>query len=200
MYLFCGHRDEVLYVGKATNLRQRVRSYFGQEDRRRIGPMLREAQSVRHHCLPDPLSAEVVEARLIARLLPRYNRAGTRADRYCYVRLDVDSAWPRLAIVKDAGAHRAAPRAAAVAHDGRRWSSRRCRPPSRCGAARSASAARHQPPPDATPCAAAQLGVAACPCAGLADRRALRRRRRRSPSTAIEGRPERRRRAAHRRG
>ena len=68
VYLFCGHRDEVLYVGKATNLRQRVRSYFGREDRRRIGPMLREAQSVRHHRLPDPLSAEVVEARLIARL------------------------------------------------------------------------------------------------------------------------------------
>ena len=118
VYLFCGHRDEVLYVGKATNLRQRVRSYFGREDRRRIGPMLREAQSVRHHLLPDPLSAEVVEARLIARLQPRYNRAGTHADRYCYVRLDVDSAWPRLAIVKDAAPHRAAPRPAAVADDG----------------------------------------------------------------------------------
>ena len=104
VYMFCGHRDEVLYVGKATNLRQRVRSYFGQEDRRRIGPMLREAQSVRHLPLPDPLSAEVVEARLIARLKPRYNRAGTRVDRYCYIRLDVDSAWPRLAIVKDASA------------------------------------------------------------------------------------------------
>src|SRR6188472_2540581 len=104
VYMFCGHRDEVLYVGKATNLRQRVRSYFGQEDRRRIGPMLREVQSVRHLPLPDPLSAEVVEARLIARLKPRYNRAGTRVDRYCYIRLDVDSAWPRLAIVKDASA------------------------------------------------------------------------------------------------
>ncbi len=77
VYLFCGHRDEVLYVGKATNLRQRVRSYFGRDDRRRIGPMLREVQAVRHHRLPDPLSAEVVEARLISRLLPRYNRAGT---------------------------------------------------------------------------------------------------------------------------
>jgi DNA polymerase-3 subunit epsilon len=101
VYMFCGHRDEVLYVGKATNLRQRVRSYFGQEDRRKIGPMLRETQAVRHLCLPDPLSAEVIEARLIARMKPRYNRAGTKADRYCYIRLDVDSAWPRLAIVKD---------------------------------------------------------------------------------------------------
>ncbi len=190
VYLFCGHRDEVLYVGKATNLRQRVRSYFGQEDRRRIGPMLREAQSVRHHCLPDALSAEVVEARLIARLLPRYNRAGTRADRYCYVRLDVDSAWPRLAIVKDAAALRRCTSVRCRRARWPRWSSRRCRPPCRCGAARCASAGRHQPPPDATPCAAAQMGVAACPCAGLADRRALRRRRRRSPSRRSTGRPD----------
>ena len=104
VYMFCGHRDEVLYVGKATNLRQRVRSYFGREDRRRIGPMLREMQRVRHLELADPLSAEIVESRLIARMLPRYNRAGTRSDKYCYVRLDVDSAWPRLAVVKEPSA------------------------------------------------------------------------------------------------
>jgi DNA polymerase-3 subunit epsilon len=169
VYLFCGHRDEVLYVGKATNLRQRVRSYFGQEDRRRIGPMLREAQSVRHHCLPDPLSAEVVEARLIARLLPRYNRAGTRADKYCYVRLDTDSAWPRLAIVRDPGAgglHLGplpSRTMAGLVVDALQTALplRRCS--TRLGK-------RHVAAPDATPCASAQLGVAQCPCAGAADR------------------------------
>ena len=67
-------------------------------------------------------------------------------------------------------AHRAAPRPAAVADDGRRSSSRRCRRRSRCAAARCGSAAATRRRPDATPCAAAQLGVAACPCAGLADR------------------------------
>ena len=181
VYLFCGHRDEVLYVGKATNLRQRVRSYFGQEDRRRIGPMLREAQSVRHHCLPDPLSAEVVEARLIARLRPRYNRAGTRADRYCYVRLDVDSAWPRLAIVKDAGRTglHLGPLPSRTMATLVVEALQAALPLRRCSVRLGRS---HQPPPDASPCAAAQMGVAACPCAGLADRRALRRRRRRSPS------------------
>jgi len=104
VYMFRGHRDEILYVGKATNLRQRVRSYFGSDDRRKIGPMLRETQSVAHLDLPDALTAEVIESRMISRLLPRYNRAGTRADKYCYVKLDVDSAWPRLSVVKNPSA------------------------------------------------------------------------------------------------
>ena len=102
--MFRGQRDEMLYVGKATNLRQRVRSYFGSDDRRKIGPMLRETQSVSHLDLPDALTAEVIESRLISSLLPRYNRAGTRADKYCYVKLDVDSAWPRLSVVKNPSA------------------------------------------------------------------------------------------------
>jgi len=170
VYLFCGHRDEVLYVGKATNLRQRVRSYFGRDDRRRIGPMLREAQAVRHHCLPDPLSAEVIEARLIARLKPRYNRAGTRADRYCYVRLDVDSAWPRLAIVKNpspSGVHLGPLPSRAMA--GLVVDALQSALPLRRCSVRIGR--QHIPAPDATPCAPVQLGVAACPCAGLADRR-----------------------------
>jgi DNA polymerase-3 subunit epsilon len=169
VYLFCGHRGEVLYVGKASNLRQRVRSYFGGEERRRIGPMLREAQAVRHHCLPDALTAEVVEARLIARLKPRYNRAGTRSDRYCYVRLDVDAAWPRLAIVRDparTGVH-LGPLPSRTMATLVVEALQAALPLRRCSVRLGRN---HQPPPGATPCAAAQLGVAACPCAGVADR------------------------------
>ena len=168
VYMFRGADEKVLYVGKASNLRQRVRSYFGSDDRRKIGPMLREAQSVRHIELPDSLSAEVVEHRLIATFLPRYNRAGTRADKYCYVRLDIDSAWPRLAIVKNpsrSGLHlgplpsRTAARLVVEAMQSvvplRRCSARLGR--------------HHEPAPGAAECTAAQLGVAMCPCAGTAS-------------------------------
>jgi DNA polymerase III subunit epsilon len=48
VYLFTGPRNEVLYVGKATNLRQRVRSYFSGDERRKIGGLLRETQGLRH--------------------------------------------------------------------------------------------------------------------------------------------------------
>lgn len=169
VYLFCGHRDDVLYVGKATNLRQRVRSYFGRDDRRRIAPMLREMQRIRHVELADALTAEVVESRLIARLLPRYNRAGTRADKYCYVRLDEDAAWPRLSVVREpstTGAHLGPlPSRAMAALVVEALQSvlplRRCS--TRLGAT-------YVPPVDAVPCAPAQLGVSQCPCAGAADR------------------------------
>jgi len=171
VYLFCGHRDEVLYVGKATNLRQRVRSYFGREDRRRIGPMLREMQRVRHLELADPLSAEIVESRLIARMLPRYNRVGTRTDKYCYVRLDVGATWPRLAVVKEpsaSGLH-LGPLSSRSTANLVVEAIQSVVPLRRCS---TRLGTRHVPAPDATPCSAAQLGVSHCPCAGQADRSA----------------------------
>ncbi|MDX2380862.1 MAG: DEDD exonuclease domain-containing protein [Acidimicrobiia bacterium] len=165
VYLFRGDRDEVLYVGKATNLRQRVRSYFGSDDRRKVGAMLRETQAIDHMPLPDPLTAEIIEQRLIARLLPRYNRKGTRVDKYCYVRLDTDTAWPRLSIVKrpsKTGEHLGplpSRRMAQQVVDALQtaFPLRRCS--TRLGRA-------YRPRPDAAPCSAAQIGVAHCPCAG----------------------------------
>lgn len=168
VYMFCGHRDEVLYVGKATNLRQRVRSYFGREDRRHIGPMLREMQQIRHLELPDPLSAEVVESRLISRMLPRYNKTGTRADKYCYVRLD-DTIWPRLAVVKEpspSGLHLGPLPSRAMANLVVE-ALQSVLPLRRCSTTLGKS---HQPVEGAAPCGYAQLGVAQCPCAGAADR------------------------------
>ncbi len=168
VYMFRGLGDEVLYVGKATNLRQRVRSYFGSDDRRKIGPMLRETHAVSHVELPDPLSAEVIEGRLIARLLPRYNRSGTRADRYCYVRFDVDAAWPRLTVVSKPNAtdlHLGPLPSRTMANmvvDALHGATplRRCS--ARLGRGFVADAS-------ATPCSPAQLGVAMCPCTGRAD-------------------------------
>lgn len=168
VYLFRGHADEVLYVGKATNLRQRVRSYFGSEDRRRIGPMLREMQSIRTIELADPLTAAIVETRLIARLLPRYNRVGTRVDRYRYVRLDVDQPWPRLSIVTSPspGGRHLGPLTSRSAANLVVEAIQAVLPLRRCSTRLGRS---YRPPPDAVPCASAQLGVTQCPCAGRVD-------------------------------
>ena len=168
VYQFHGHLDEVLYVGKATNLRQRVRSYFGSDDRRKIGPMLRETQRVSYTVTHDALTAEVLELRLLHALSPRYNRAGTTWRRYCYVRLTTDEAWPRLSIVAEPGvtgmhlgplASRAT--AAAVIE-----AIQSAIPLRRCATRLGRT---HTPKHGVTSCSAAQLGVAMCPCAGDAE-------------------------------
>jgi DNA polymerase-3 subunit epsilon len=110
----------------------------------------------------------VIESRLIARLLPRYNRAGTRVDRYCYVRLDVDTPWPRLSVVKNpstTGLH-LGPLPSRTMANLVIEAIQSAVPLRRC----SARLGRNfTPAADATACSAAQLGVAQCPCAGTAD-------------------------------
>jgi DNA polymerase III subunit epsilon len=108
VYLFGGAADDVLYVGKATNLRSRVRSYFSGDDRRKVGALLRQTQRIDHLACAHPLEAEVREIRLLQTLTPRYNRQAVDPGRYRYVRLSSGPS-PRLVVTRTAdsaaGAH-----------------------------------------------------------------------------------------------
>jgi DNA polymerase-3 subunit epsilon len=168
VYLFRDRGGRPLYVGKATNLRSRVRSYFSSDDRRKIGPMLRETHTIDHIVCRSTLEAAVLESRLIATHLPRYNRQGTGRSRYVYVKLTENEAFPRLSVVRvpraDGGLYLgplSSTRVAQLIIDAVEGVTalRRCRAPVREGCTvRSA------------PCAAAQLGVSLCPCAGGVSR------------------------------
>jgi len=71
--------DDVLYVGKAKNLRQRLRSYrVANPDRmrRRHLRLLREVTRIDFDLCSNESAALVREARLLRRLRPRFNRAG----------------------------------------------------------------------------------------------------------------------------
>jgi DNA polymerase-3 subunit epsilon len=169
VYLMTDAIGEVTYVGKATNLRQRVRSYFGGDERRTVGPMLRDLHRVGHIPTADTFEAEILEQRLIAGLAPRYNRAGRRRRRPVHVRLDTGQEWPRLSVVADPdgpgvhlgplGGRRIAEQVVEALHDA--FPIRRCT--TRIGP-------RFVPEPDRPACTPAQLGVAPCPCTGSADR------------------------------
>jgi DNA polymerase III subunit epsilon len=97
-----GGPGEVLYVGKAKDIRSRVRSYFYGDDRKRIEAMLAETGHVEAHPCGTELEALVLEARLIRRHAPRYNRRGKAWRRYAYLKLDLGEAWPRLKVVRRA--------------------------------------------------------------------------------------------------
>jgi DNA polymerase-3 subunit epsilon len=107
VYVFSDGQGRPLYVGRATDLRTRVRSLFASNDGRTIGPLLRTAHRLDHVVCASTLEAGVLEARLLAHLTPRYNRHGTRWRSYRYVKL-TGGRVPRLAVVRSPrpdGAH-----------------------------------------------------------------------------------------------
>ncbi|HUZ44717.1 MAG TPA: DEDD exonuclease domain-containing protein [Acidimicrobiales bacterium] len=101
-YLFKDASGHVLYVGRAANLRQRVRSYFSTDERRKIGGLLRQTAAIDHIETEGTLEAVALEARLIRHLKPRFNRQAKGWERYAYVRLTLDERFPRLSVVKQA--------------------------------------------------------------------------------------------------
>jgi DNA polymerase III subunit epsilon len=96
VYRFLGASGNTLYVGKAADIRARVRSYFYGDPRRKIRDLLRETQSVAFECHRSMLEAEVAEARAIAREVPPYNRTGKRAASW-YLRVALSARSPKLA-------------------------------------------------------------------------------------------------------
>ncbi len=173
VYLFAGPNGRILYIGKATNLRQRVRSYFStSETRRKVGTLLRQVTAIHHIPTPDVLTANILELRLIQRMSPQYNRTGTTTDKYCYVRLTVDEEWPRLVVVKNPATSRAV-NDVYIGPLSSRSTARQVIeaiesvvPLRRCTVR---LGRRYVPQQDAPVCSAAQLGVALCPCSGTAD-------------------------------
>ncbi len=77
VYFFRGTRKKILYIGKATSLRDRVRSYFGADLRETRGPLVvkmrGEAKTVDFVQTDSVLEALILEANLIKKHKPRYN-------------------------------------------------------------------------------------------------------------------------------
>ncbi len=162
VYIFKDRNDMPIYVGKAKNLRTRVRQYFYGDKRRTIANLMRELDSVDHQKCDTVLEAEVTELRLIHAHRPRYNRKSRPPKTSHFVKV-TDEAFPRLSVVRTLrddgleylGPFRSKKSADLVMHA--IWDAfpiRRCRnrPGSRSGK-----------------CAAAQLGVSHCPCDGTLD-------------------------------
>jgi DNA polymerase-3 subunit epsilon len=98
VYRFLNALGETIYVGKATDLRSRVRSYFVSDERRSIPSLLAEVASVTTMACATELDARAIEARLIELHRPRYNRRGYRRRAPAYVCLDESVRHPRFKV------------------------------------------------------------------------------------------------------
>ncbi|HEX4527598.1 MAG TPA: exonuclease domain-containing protein [Gaiellaceae bacterium] len=92
VYLFRDKHDQVLYVGRARDLRARLRSYF-RSDRQRpaVEAALAALERVEWRVLGSELEAALEELRLIRELRPPANARSVRPDRYLYLRRRGDS-------------------------------------------------------------------------------------------------------------
>lgn len=159
VYIFKDRHGTPIYVGKASNLRTRVRQYFYGDKRRSISNLMKELESIEHQVCETVLEAEVTELRLIHTHRPRHNRKSRPPKNSHFVKL-TDERFPRLSVVRTVGgkglaylgpfrSKRTADLVVAAIWDAVPIRRCRTRPASRQGK-----------------CAPAQLGVAMCPCDG----------------------------------
>jgi excinuclease ABC subunit C len=103
VYFFMGSRKKILYIGKATSLRNRVRSYFAPDlrDKRSelIEKMVAEAKSVETTVTDSVLEALILETNLIRTHKPHYNTRSKDDKSYNHLVITNDE-WPRVLVVR----------------------------------------------------------------------------------------------------
>ncbi len=101
IYLYYNQEKELIYVGKATSLRSRVRSYFrGQRTPRPIEEMLHEVVTIDWRETNSVLEAVIVESLYIKKFLPRYNVLGKDDKSWNYIVISKD-AYPQVQTIRE---------------------------------------------------------------------------------------------------
>ena len=102
VYLMHGPRDEVIYVGKAVNLRNRVRQYF-QSSRGKSAKILRMVSLIHRFeyvVVDSELEALVLENNLIKEYKPKYNTLLKDDKTYPYIKVSMGESFPRIMSVR----------------------------------------------------------------------------------------------------
>jgi excinuclease ABC subunit C len=102
VYLMKSGAGELIYIGKAVNLRSRVRSYFSDshEDRAQIPLMMTQLDAIDWIATATESEALILEANLIRRHRPRYNIDLRDDKHFPYIKVTVREPFPRLRIVR----------------------------------------------------------------------------------------------------
>jgi excinuclease ABC subunit C len=104
VYIFRNRAGEILYVGKAKILRNRVRSYFqpAAQHSPRIARMVPEIADFEIIVVDSELEALILESNLIKRERPPFNVVLRDDKHFPYLRLSVKDDYPRVALVRRA--------------------------------------------------------------------------------------------------
>jgi excinuclease ABC subunit C len=110
-YLYKNAEGEVIYVGKAKNLRSRVRSYFlaASQMNQKTGSLMREAVDLEYITVANEREALALENNLIKQRKPRFNILLRDDKTYPYIKLTMNDRYPKVFVTrrlrKDGGAY-----------------------------------------------------------------------------------------------
>ncbi len=102
-YLYKNAEGEVIYVGKAKNLRSRVRSYFleaNQRNNQKTGSLMREAVDVDYITVANEREALALENNLIKQRKPRFNILLRDDKTYPYIKLTLTDRHPKVFVTR----------------------------------------------------------------------------------------------------
>lgn len=106
VYFFIGQNNKILYIGKATSLRNRVKSYFGEDivEKRSllIAQMVEKTKKVEYRKTDSVLEALILEASLIKIHKPKYNSIQKDDKSFNYVVFTKEK-YPRILIIREKG-------------------------------------------------------------------------------------------------
>ncbi len=101
-YLMKSKAGKVIYVGKAVNLRSRVRSYFhdSSSQQPKIAELVREVSDIEWIIVGSELEALILEMNLIKRYRPKYNVRLKDDKRYPYIRVHWAGPFPKVTVTR----------------------------------------------------------------------------------------------------
>ncbi len=103
VYIMLDDRGEVIYVGKAKKLKNRVSSYFHGEHLPKVAAMVEKVADFQVIVAGSEFEALVLENSLIKRHQPHYNILLKDDKGYPFIRMDLREAYPRMEIASRAG-------------------------------------------------------------------------------------------------
>lgn len=107
VYLMKDKTDAVIYVGKAKNLRNRVRQYFGSygKSTRKVESMVKNISDFEYIIVGNEVESLILESNLIKELSPKYNILLRDDKQYPYIKVTVKDRFPKVEktrrIIKD---------------------------------------------------------------------------------------------------
>ena len=101
VYIMYNAENKIIYVGKAINLRNRVRSYFRKTDKtERIKRMVSLIDHFEYIVVDNEAEALILECNLIKKNRPKFNVLLKDDKTYPYIKIDVKSDYPNVVITR----------------------------------------------------------------------------------------------------